>query len=102
MRVVHFRQVNGIEPVDEFIGGLLPEIQASLDLQADRLNMLTPKDPPLPFPHSSQVMGALRELRYILRYPLNYLSSAMLKQVGSNVAPQRQRSRSSGDRASVS
>lgn len=38
-------------------------VQASLDLQIDRLNMLSPADPPLPFPHSSQVRGELRELR---------------------------------------
>jgi phage-related protein len=34
-----------------------------LDNQIDRLNMLKPEDPPLPFPHSSQVRGPLRELR---------------------------------------
>ncbi|MCX6509187.1 MAG: type II toxin-antitoxin system RelE/ParE family toxin [Actinobacteria bacterium] len=48
--------------MNEFIDQLAPKVQASLDLQIDRLNMLSPKDPPLPFPHSSQVRGELREL----------------------------------------
>ncbi|HEX9776097.1 MAG TPA: type II toxin-antitoxin system RelE/ParE family toxin [Actinomycetota bacterium] len=34
-----------------------------LDNQIDRLNLLTPSDPHLPFPHSSQIRGELRELR---------------------------------------
>jgi len=37
--------------------------RASLDLQIDRLNDLSDTDPPLPFPHSSQVEGDLRKLR---------------------------------------
>jgi phage-related protein len=39
------------------------DVRASLDNQIDRLNMLLESDPPLPFPHSSQVDGELRELR---------------------------------------
>ena len=35
----------------------------ALDNQIDRLNMLTSTIPHLPFPHSSQVAGELRELR---------------------------------------
>ncbi len=35
----------------------------ALDNQIDRLNMLSPANPHLPFPHSSQVRGELRELR---------------------------------------
>jgi phage-related protein len=34
-----------------------------LDNQIERLNMLRPNDPPLPFPWSSQLEGELRELR---------------------------------------
>ena len=45
------------------IDGLPARVQASLDLQIDRLNDLSDTDPPLPFPHSSQVEGELRELR---------------------------------------
>ena len=63
MQAVYFRKTDGTEPVNAFIDQLAPKVQASLDLQIDRLNMLSPKDPPLPFPHSSQVRGELRELR---------------------------------------
>jgi phage-related protein len=38
-------------------------MQATLDLQIDRLNGLRVDAPPLPFPHSSQIDGPLRELR---------------------------------------
>ncbi|MBA3865318.1 MAG: type II toxin-antitoxin system RelE/ParE family toxin [Solirubrobacterales bacterium] len=34
-----------------------------LDLQIDRLNGLANDAPPLPFPHTSQISGPLRELR---------------------------------------
>lgn len=40
-----------------------PQCQAALDNQIERLNTLEPDDPPLPFPHSSQIEGELRELR---------------------------------------
>jgi phage-related protein len=50
--------------VDEFIEVLRdPDKQAALDNQIERLNMLRPNDPPLPFPWSSQLEGELRELR---------------------------------------
>lgn len=35
----------------------------TMDLQIDRLNGLANDDPPLPFPHTSQIDGPLRELR---------------------------------------
>jgi len=63
MHAVYYRDKAGAQPVNDFIDGLPPRVQASLDLQIDRLNMLTDSDPPLPFPHSSQVEGELRELR---------------------------------------
>lgn len=63
MQAVYYRSSKAVEPVNEFIDRLTPALQASLDLQIDRLNMLRPADPPLPFPHSSQVRGELRELR---------------------------------------
>jgi phage-related protein len=63
MQAVYYRSSQAVEPVNEFIDRLTPALQASLDLQIDRLNMLRPADPPLPFPHSSQVRGELRELR---------------------------------------
>jgi phage-related protein len=37
--------------------------QAAIDNQIDRLNLLTPSNPHLLFPHSSQVRRELRELR---------------------------------------
>lgn len=55
---------DGAEPVDEFIEALRdPDKQAALDNQIERLNMLRPNDPPLPFPWSSQLEGEFRELR---------------------------------------
>jgi phage-related protein len=63
MHAVYYRDKTGAQPVNDFIDGLPPRVQASLDLQIERLNMLTDSDPPLPFPHSSQVEGELRELR---------------------------------------
>ena len=63
MQCVYYRPTKGREPVDLFIDALPPEHQAVLDLQIGRLNGLPPNAPPLPFPHSSQVDGELRELR---------------------------------------
>ncbi len=63
MQAVYYRESDGTEPVRVFLGDLEPEVRAVLDLQIDRLNMLEDGDPPLAFPHSSQVDGELRELR---------------------------------------
>jgi phage-related protein len=63
MQAVFYRDAEGNEPVDEFLESLPVRQQVVLDNQIDRLNMLKPEDPPLPFPHSSQVRGQLRELR---------------------------------------
>ncbi len=63
MHAVYYRDAAGAEPVDDFIENLPPHVQAALDLQIGRLNLVGPNDPPLPFPHSSQVEGELRELR---------------------------------------
>jgi phage-related protein len=49
--------------VRDFIAGLDDEVQAALERQIERLNMLNEEMPHLPFPHSSQVDGELRELR---------------------------------------
>jgi phage-related protein len=53
----------GSEPVREFIDALDDEVQAAVENQIDRLNLLSDELPHLPFPHSSQVQGELRELR---------------------------------------
>jgi phage-related protein len=63
LRAVYYRAPNGSEPVDTFIEKLAAKRQVVLDNQIDRLNMLTAERPHLPFPHSSQVEGELRELR---------------------------------------
>lgn len=47
----------------EFIDALDDQVQAAIDNQIDRLNLLSDEVPHLPFPHSSQVQGELRELR---------------------------------------
>jgi phage-related protein len=62
-QAVYYRDADGSEPVNEFIDRLDERMQAVLDLQIDRLNDQPPSAPPLPFPHSSQVRGPLRELR---------------------------------------
>lgn len=63
MRAVYYRDADGRYPVREFIAALPADVRASLDTQIDRLNMLTEADPPLPFPHSSQLEGELGRLR---------------------------------------
>lgn len=63
MQAVYYRDSHGGEPVNDFIDALEPERQEELDFKIGLLNRLTSTDPPLPFPHSSQVDGQLRELR---------------------------------------
>lgn len=62
-QAVYYRSRNGTEPVLDFLEVLSPRPRATLALQIDRLNRLPSSSPPLPFPHSSQVAGSLRELR---------------------------------------
>jgi phage-related protein len=54
---------DGSQPVDAFIEAMPVKSQVALDNQIGRLNLLTPRRPHLPFPHSSQIEGELRELR---------------------------------------
>ncbi|MGH8992085.1 MAG: type II toxin-antitoxin system RelE/ParE family toxin [Acidimicrobiia bacterium] len=63
MQAVYYRDNNGVEPVNDFIDGLAPERQEEIDYKINLLNRTASNDPPLPFPHSSQVEGQLRELR---------------------------------------
>lgn len=63
MQTVYYRDRDGREPVNDFIDALPPERQEEIDFTISLLNRLGPNDPPLPFPHSSQVEGQLRELR---------------------------------------
>ena len=63
LQAVYYRQTDGIEPVDSFVDELDDKRQAAIDKQIDRVNMLTTQQPHMPFPHSSQIEGELRELR---------------------------------------
>ncbi|MGH9149322.1 MAG: type II toxin-antitoxin system RelE/ParE family toxin [Acidimicrobiales bacterium] len=63
LQAVYYRDRHGHEPVREFIDALDEHEQAALDNQIDRLNLLSDDVPHLPFPHSSQIEGELRELR---------------------------------------
>ena len=63
MQAVYDRDPDGREPVNDFLDGLPPERQEEIDFKISLLNRVANNDPPLPFPHSSQVDGQLRELR---------------------------------------
>lgn len=59
MQAVYYRAPDGSEPVDDFIESLNDaKKQVVLDNQIDRLNMLGPNDPPLPFPWSFKSKGS--------------------------------------------
>lgn len=58
-----YRDRSGREPVDDFIDALPAARAVAIDNRIDLLNGLPDDAPPLAFPHSSQVRGALRELR---------------------------------------
>ena len=63
LQAVYYRTSDGAEPVLDFIAVLEVRRRAALLRQLDRLNDLSDAMPHLPFPHSSQVDGELRELR---------------------------------------
>jgi phage-related protein len=62
-QAVYYRDPKGAEPVRNFIDGLDAKRRAALVRQIDRLNLLSDRLPHLPFPHSTQIAGELRELR---------------------------------------
>ena len=62
-QAVFYRDASGPEPVREFLDSLDDDSQAAIEHQIGRLNLLSDATPYLPFPHSSQVDGELRELR---------------------------------------
>ena len=63
-QAVFYRDPHGNEPVDAFIDSVRPAAaQVAIDNAIDLLNRLSPSAPPLAFPHSSQLVGELRELR---------------------------------------
>ena len=64
MQAVYYRARDGTQPVRDFVQALQPlAARVVVENQIDRLNLCTEDGPPLPFPHSSQVEGELRELR---------------------------------------
>jgi phage-related protein len=63
LQAIYYRGSDGAEPVSDFIDGLPIKQQVIVDNQIERINLLSPSNPHLPFPHSSQIEGALRELR---------------------------------------
>ena len=64
MQAVYYRARDGSQPVRDFVLGLQPlAARVVVENQIDRLNLCSEDGPPLPFPHSSQVEGELRELR---------------------------------------
>jgi len=63
-QAVFYRDASGREPVREFLDSLDDDSRAAIEHQIGRLNLLSDAMPHLPFPHSSQVEGELRELRY--------------------------------------
>jgi phage-related protein len=62
-QAVYYRAPDGNEPVRDFLESLDEDSQAAIEHQIGRLNLLSDTTPHLPFPHSSQVDGELRELR---------------------------------------
>ena len=62
-QAIYYRDSRGRHPVDEFIDALPAKHRVAVDLAIGRLNGLSPNEPPLSFPTSSQVDGELRELR---------------------------------------
>jgi phage-related protein len=62
-QAVFYRDLTGREPVRELVVSLDTEARSAIGRQIDRLNLLSDALPHLPFPHSSQVDGELRELR---------------------------------------
>jgi phage-related protein len=62
-QAVYYRDPQGFEPVPDFVDALPEQIQAAVENQIARLNLLTDEIPHLPFPHSSQINGEPRELR---------------------------------------
>ena len=63
LQAVYYRAPDGSEPVNDFIDSLSVREQVVIDNQIERTSLLSPSKPHLPFPHSSQIEGELRELR---------------------------------------
>jgi phage-related protein len=63
-QAVFYRDEKGRQPVREFLWREMnKQARRLVEDQIDELNGLSDNSPPLPFPQTSQVDGALRELR---------------------------------------
>jgi phage-related protein len=62
-QAIYYRAADGSEPVRGLLQSLDVKRRVSLRNQIARLNLLSDAVPHLPFPHSSQIDGELRELR---------------------------------------
>ena len=63
-QAIYYRRADGTQPVEIYIDEEIPAKQQPAILrQVDRLNTLNDAMPHLPYPHSSQIDGELRELR---------------------------------------
>jgi phage-related protein len=62
-QAIYYRQADGTELVLDYIDSLSVKHQVSVLNQIERLNLCDDAHPHLPFPHSSQIDGELRELR---------------------------------------
>jgi hypothetical protein len=60
-QAVYYRDPESFEPVRDFVDALPEQTQAAVENQIARLNLLSDEIPHLPFPHTSQVEGELRE-----------------------------------------
>lgn len=63
VQAIYYQDPGRVEPVRAYCRALPPAARAAVNTQIGRLNMQRVDGPPLPFPHSSQVDGELRELR---------------------------------------
>jgi phage-related protein len=64
MQAVYYRARDGSQPVRAFVRSLQPlAARVVVENQIDRLNLCSEDGRLLPFPHTSQVEGELRELR---------------------------------------
>ena len=63
-QAVYYRDLDGTEPVDQFIQAMPPKRAAKIDgFVEEYLNGQPPEAPPPVFPITSQIEGELRELR---------------------------------------
>lgn len=78
-QAVYYQDAHGVQPVDEFIAGLLVKPAAKIDFFIEEyLNGRAPEATPPAFPFSTQIEGKLRELRVSLantRYRVLYQRS---------------------------